>query len=164
MEKASNKILDDVIMFRLYASDALWKGNKTVAAKNLRKLTRDLAKREALKTNIRIRVNGFVWKELHITWTHQHGKRPLVELGNQLRKIIIFEKNGIHTEPPAEVLEQTPMPILGTMTDDRGRLDKKHLDTKKKVQETATNLSRERVEGGEDNIMYDSHQAWFILN
>ena len=127
-------MLDAVMLFRLYDSGACWKVNPTVVAENLINMTSYVAKRDALKTNISIRVKGFGWKELHIPWTHQRGKLPLVGLGNQLRKIIRFEnKNGIPTDPPAEVPKLTPMPIIGTMTVDRRRSDQKYLDTEKKV-------------------------------
>ena len=53
------------------------------------------------------------------------------------------------------------MKIIGRMTDNRRRLDKKHLDTKKKVREAAKNLSRERVEREQVNIIYAYNQAWF---
>ena len=133
MGKASNKIIDAVMMFRLYESGTCWKVNTTVVANNLINLASDVAKREAFKTNISIREKGFGWKELHITWTHQRVKRHLVELDNQSRKIIRYEnKNGIPTEPLAKIPIRTHMPILGTMTDDRRILDQKHLDTEKK--------------------------------
>ena len=60
--KASNKMLDSVILFRLYESGACWKVNTTVVANNLRNLASDIAKREVLKTNISIRVKVFGWK------------------------------------------------------------------------------------------------------
>ena len=78
------------MLFRLYESDACCKVDPTVVEKSFRNMAIDVAKGEALKTNISIRVKGFVWKDLHITWTHQRVKRPLVELDNQLRKVIIF--------------------------------------------------------------------------
>ena len=95
-----------------------------------------------MKTNIIIRVKVFGWKELHIICTHQGVKSPLVELSDNLRKIIRFEKNVIPTEPRTKISKRRPMPILGTMTDDRRKLDQKHLDTKKNVREVAEKLSR----------------------
>ena len=67
LEKESNKKLDAIIQFRLYDYYAFWKVNTTVVANNLRNLARNVAKREALKTIISIRVKGFGFKELHIT-------------------------------------------------------------------------------------------------
>ena len=85
-------MLDAVILFRLYEFDACWKGNPTVVVKNLINMDSDGAKREVFKTNIIIPVKCLVWKELHITWTHQCVKWPLVELDNQLSKTIRFEE------------------------------------------------------------------------
>ena len=65
-EKVSNKMLDDVMLFRLYESDACWKGNPTVVTKNLRNLTSDIAKRQVLKTNNSIFVKGFGCKGVQI--------------------------------------------------------------------------------------------------
>jgi len=52
LKKASNKMLNAVMLFRQYNSDACWKGDPKVASKNMRGLNTKVAKREALKTNI----------------------------------------------------------------------------------------------------------------
>ena len=121
--KKSTKKMDNATVYLcIYRSEAYWEGSPSVVDKNLKKISSEVAKRDALKKNISIHVKGFGWKNIYITWTHQRVKRPLSELAGKLKEIIKY-KNMISTtileKRAADIEYRMKVPILGTMSGKR---------------------------------------------
>jgi hypothetical protein len=55
---------------------------------------------------------------------------------------------------PVDLPQRSPLPILGTMTDEVGMLDKKSLKSEGKIREAATQLRLEREVKGDESGMY----------
>ena len=75
----------------MYHSSACWK-TATSAGKHFKKLTSDTAKREAVKEQIRIRVLGFGWEDLHHPWSRDGVAYTPEQLLDHLIKTIIPEQ------------------------------------------------------------------------
>ena len=161
MEKAKKELVRAYMYYDMWKTEACWKGDPTVVAQKVRKLSTDNKKRDALKANISIRVKGFGWTDYHITWTHKRVKRIIRELSNHLRKIIREEaKKVVPLEPPANVLKRREMPVLGTMTDERRQLDEKHKGKVESLRKVVRMMEKERHERGDENSIYDAFQPF----
>ena len=124
IEKAKESLVEAAYYHRMYNSLACWKGDKRVVTRNLKKMTSEASKYEALKENIKIRVVGFNWTQFAITWSKKGRKRPIKELADRLRVIVAAEKNmTIPKEPEIQLPQRPEMAVLGTMTKQREDCD-----------------------------------------
>ena len=62
MAKASEDYIEAIYYHRMYDSMAFWKGSASRVYEGLKELTSKMAKYDALKANIMIRVKGFGWE------------------------------------------------------------------------------------------------------
>ena len=109
----------------MYHSDACWK-DAIIARRKFDALGSDTAKREAVKDQIRIRVNGLGWKDVHHAWS----LKGVDYTGNQLlqhllMKIIPAQDDGrvIPETPRVNLPSRKNMQQLGTRTLDVDDLD-----------------------------------------
>jgi len=114
----------------MYHSDACWK-TAAAARGNFDELGSETAKREAVKDQIRIRVNGLGWKDLHHAWS----LKGLDYTANQLlqhlmMKVIPAQNDGrvIPESPSINLPSRKNMQQLGTRTLDVDDLDKRKED------------------------------------
>jgi hypothetical protein len=131
----------------MYHSDACWK-TATQARKQFSKLTSITAKKKAVKEQIKVRVVGFGWKDLHHAWSKQGVDYTPEFLRDYLIETIIPEqrKRGIPNAPTVNI------PTRG----DRNKLGTKSLD----VQDLQERREKERQaiqDGGEG--MRDNMEA-----
>jgi len=89
--KAEEALVEASYYWDMYFSDVCWKGKQSIVRIMLARLRSELAKVEALKENMRIRVLGLGWMQFAITWSHKGVKRLVDELAMHL-KIIIREE------------------------------------------------------------------------
>ena len=82
--------------------------------RELKRLNSKSAKLDGLKENIRMRVLGLGWTDLHTAWS-KNGKEYMVnELSNHLKKIISHQRTReIPNKPPLELPERKQLPTLG---------------------------------------------------
>ena len=76
--------------FRMYSSDACWKGDVNLVQAKLDRLESKTAKLDALKENIRMRVKGCGLSEAHITWLHKRKQRSVTKLASHLELELKF--------------------------------------------------------------------------
>jgi hypothetical protein len=62
LEDATKEFIGGLYYHRMYFSPACWKDDYRIVARELRKLSSESAKYQALKENIQIRVKGFGWE------------------------------------------------------------------------------------------------------
>ena len=163
MEKASVEMAKAIRYFRMYDTDACWKGDPKVVALMLKRIRKPSLQREGLITNINMRVVGQGLDQWKITFTHKREKRSLKELANHLRKIIRLECSDDYvkpTRPPTKLEQRKPVPILGTMTNERRQLDIKHNDKITNMAEVATKLANERGRRKDRDSMYAAFQPF----
>ena len=88
----------------MFHSPACWRTKKD-AQKSFESLTSKAAKLEAVKEQIRIRVIGFGWKDLHHAWSNCGVEYPPEDLFRHLIQKIIPEqaKRGIPERPNMEL-------------------------------------------------------------
>ena len=92
MEKASEYYFEAIYYHRMYYSMACWKGSASRVNEGLKKLTSKMAKYDALKENIMIRVKGFGWEWAKYAWTKYKRLHTVKELSDWLDIIIAKEK------------------------------------------------------------------------
>ena len=92
LKKASEDYINELYYFRMGNSDACWKGDPRVVAKELGKLKSEAAKYHAIKENIMIRVKGYGWEWCKHPWSKNGHKYTVAELASHLRYIIKEEK------------------------------------------------------------------------
>ena len=82
--------------------------------RELKRLNSKRAKLDGLKGNIRIRVLGLGWKDLHTAWSKNGKEYTVNELSNQLKKIISHQRTReIPNKPPVELPGRKKIPTLG---------------------------------------------------
>ena len=162
LTKAKEDLIEAYYYHRMYHSDACWKGDPKVVAKNLKRLKSDTAKFEALKENIKMRVIGFGWKkEFGITWSVKGQRRPIKELSQHLRKIIRDEQEmEIPPEPNLNMPQRASVPVMGTATKQREDSDKADVEGEAQVRKDADEMRREREARGETS-MYALMQPFY---
>ena len=124
LEKTKEGLIEATYYFRMYSSDACWKEDVNLVQANLDRLESKIAKLDALKENIRMRVKGCGLSEAHITWSHKHEQRSVTKSSSHLEWIIGWEKNqDIPDEPHIKVPQQKNDATLGTQTLEAQKLD-----------------------------------------
>jgi hypothetical protein len=147
----------------MYFSDACWKDDQRVVARNLGKLTSDASKYNALKENIMIRVKGFGWEWCKHAWSKNGRKYTINELANHLRHIIEKEKDHeIPMEPVLNIPSRMKLPTLGTETECVKELDGKYLADGYQFKRNAHKVRNERESKGQGSI-HASIQSFYAL-
>ena len=84
----------------MYNSPACWTCTKMVDDE-LKKLKSKSEKLKSLKCNIKMRVNGFGWYDLHTPWSQNSKDLTIQQLITHLKKILREEKKRhIPLQPP----------------------------------------------------------------
>jgi len=134
----------------MHRSDACWK-DAIIAQRKFDALGSDTAKREAVKDQIRIRVNGLGWKDLHHTWS----LKGVDYTGNQLlqhlfMKIIPAQDDG-RVIPETSRVNMPPrknMQQLGTRTLDVDDLDLRKYEEMEQFEQGGRELREEMEDDG----------------
>ena len=90
--KAQQLYINALTYIEMYHSPVEWK-TKPEALEVFSKLTSKTAKLEAIKNQIRIRVLGFGWTDLHISWSKDSIHKSPEQLLTHLTDIIIPEQS-----------------------------------------------------------------------
>ena len=155
MEKATEEHIEAVYYHRMYQSNACWKTKQSVN-RELKKLSSDTARLNALKENITMRGKGLGWGWCHHAWSKKRHKYTINELAKHLKWIIEQEKKPankkIPDEPEPNVPKRQITSVLGTQTDDVDELDKKYLANEEEFKKNANKLRREREARGEGSM------------
>ena len=120
--------------------------------------------REALVNNIKIRVEGFGWKDFQFTYTRDGKPKKIEELVEHLKKIIVEEKDEkyvIPAQPPLITMLRKPAPIIGTITDGMRVLNENCMHDEETRRDVVLRLSRERKARGEAYSYYETYQPAF---
>ena len=124
-----------------------------------------------VKENINIRVKGFgdvkEFYEFRITFSGKGKNKEVQELATHLKDEIKFEKrytakNGKPKKPASKSKKAFISPILGTITDQRRKLDAKNFHTREKLREAAGKLHTERKLRKAKKSLYDCLQPWSV--
>jgi hypothetical protein len=154
-KKAAEKTIERTFFCRMYDSKYCIKGDPKVVVQKLKQLKSESAKRDALKNNIYICTKRFGWSQFHITMIHNQQNRSIRELADHLRMILQQERNmEIPDNLPVDLPQRSPLPILGTMTDEVRMLNRKSLESEEKIREAATRLRLEREARGDESGMH----------
>ena len=88
LEDATEEFIEGLYYHRMYFSPACWKDDYRIVARELRKLSSESAKYQALKENIQIRVKGFGWEwckhQLVTSIISSRRKRIMISQANQI--------------------------------------------------------------------------------
>ena len=124
-ESASESYIDALYYFEMWGSAACWK-TTTKADEEYAKLTSKSAQLEALKEQIRIRVEGLGWSELSCAWSKNGVQFLPDELMKHLKMLLAEQaKRPIPLKPPVAGLARKELPVLGKRTADVAALDAK---------------------------------------
>ena len=155
MEKATEEYIEGMYYRKMYDSAACLKGSVRVVDRELKKLTSDTARYDALKENIMIRVKGLGWDWCKHAWSKNGQQYSIKELADHLRWIIKEERKRhivIPSEPPVNVPKRMDLPVLGTEIDDIADLDKKFLANEEQFRLNADRIRRAREARGEGSM------------
>lgn len=138
---------DALTYIEIAHSPAFW-STKTVAKTQFKKLTSNSAKLNAVKEQIRIRVLGFGWNDLHHPWSKDGVAYTPQQLLDYLVDVILPEekKRGLPDKPEMNLPSRKYLPQLGEKTADVDVLEMKYEMEKDKAIEEAIQL-REDWEG-----------------
>jgi hypothetical protein len=122
-ESASEAYIDALYYYEMWGSAACWK-TAAKADTEYAKLTSKSARVEALKEQIRIRVEGLGWSDLACAWSKDGVQFPPSELMKHLKTLVAEQsKRTIPTKPPPPGLARKELPALGKRTADVAALD-----------------------------------------
>ena len=153
LEKTKEDLLEATYYYRMYFSEACWKGDKRLVKRNLGKLTSKTAQLDALKENIRMRVKGCGFEMAHITWSFRRKQRSVKELADKLEWIIEWEKSQVvPAEPHMELPQRRKDATLGTQTLESNELDEKYEKKATSIRVGVEKLRRTREARGEGSI------------
>jgi hypothetical protein len=139
-----NEYANALTFIDMYHSPACW-STKSDAKKAFDKLNSRAARMDAVKEQIRIRVIGFGWKDLHHPWSKNGREFTPEELFDHLIKNIIPEqvKRSIPDKPKMELPSRKKTPQLGTKTMDVDKLDCRYEEEKQNALKEAMKLRDE---------------------
>ena len=152
---AQSEYADALMYIEMFHSPACWRTARDIM-RNFNKLRSETAQREAMKEQIRIRVIGLGWKDLHHAWSKNGIAYLAVVLRDYLIKTILAEekKRSIPKMPPVVLPSRVDRGKLGTMSADYDLLKKHDEDEKRLVMEGGARM-RER---SEDDGAKDRHE------
>jgi hypothetical protein len=125
MIAAQRKYANALTFIDMYHSNACW-STLTIARRRFSELTSETARKEAVKDQIRLRVIGFGWSDLHHPWSKDGADYSGNDLLDHLIKEIIPQqkKRDIPEAPPVDLPSRGDRVQLGTQTKDVELLDK----------------------------------------
>ncbi len=138
--QASEDYTKALILIETYHSEAGWRSVEKIEHeyKNLKSET---AKKEAMKLQIRIRVEGFGWKHLHHAWSTKgndySGDTLKDHLVNKILPYEIENQDKIPSVPSVELPCRKVKHKLGTLSYDTNNLNRKNESNKVKMVEAA---------------------------
>ena len=146
---------DALTYIEMAHSPAFW-STKTMAKNQFKNPTSVSAKLNAVKEQIRIRVLGFGWKDLHHPWSKDGVAYTSQQLLDYLVDVILPEerKRGIPAKPQMNLPSRKNLPQLGGKTADVDALEMQYEIQKDKAVEEAIKLREELEEQG----MTDRHE------
>ena len=125
LENASDDHIESLIYHSMWDSEACMKTVNDVTT-GLKVLKYKKDKLQALKDNIQIRYKGFGWDDWKTQWSHGNVQYTIPELTKFLKDHIKEEKKkkrSIPDKPKVPIPKRKNMPVLGTETKQRAKLD-----------------------------------------
>jgi hypothetical protein len=154
-EKASEKYIDALYYHEMWGSAACWNTMQKVDSEYA-KLGSKSAKLEAVKEQIRIRVDGLGWNDLSCAWSADGKAFPPDELLQHLKMLIKEQSTrSIPSKPPPPGLARKELPTLGKRTGDMAALDAREANDSRAIEAAA----RAEKEQRESKGFGDSYQA-----
>ena len=146
---AQEEYVKALTYIEMYHSPACWKTPEEVNQR-FNNLSSESARKEAVKEQIRIRVLGFGWKDLHVPWSKDGKEFSASDLRDKLINNIIAEEANrkIPATPPVELPSRKKMHQLGTRSKDVVMLDNNRDVEKESFVEGAIELRDELVDEG----------------
>ena len=144
-EKATQLLIDCLYYHDMYYSERRLRSAAAVD-EMLGQLKSKTAKLDEIKEQIRIRVLGLGWEDLHHPWS-KDGKEYSVDiLADWLKNKIIPEedKRPIPEKPPVKRLERKALPVLGTLSADVAKLNVMSEEKEQEIRDKATEMRDER--------------------
>ena len=138
MEAASVACIDQLYYFEMYHSPRCWKTAEAVDD-GLEYLASNTAKLEEIKEQIRIRVLGLGWQDLHHPWSKNGVQYSAEQLASHLKDKIIPEESrrSIPVESPVTLPERKPLPVLGTLSADVVKINESSQEMSKDLRDKA---------------------------
>ena len=109
MEKVTEEYIEGMYYRKMYDSAACLKGDVRVVDRELKKLTSDTARYDALKENVMIRVKGLGWDWCKHAWSKNGQQYSIKELADHLKWIIKEERKRHIVIPSVVVLFVVPV-------------------------------------------------------
>ena len=146
---------DKLTYIEMSKSQRFW-NTKAIASKEYKKLESKTAKLNAVKEQIKIRVIGFGWKDLHHAWSQDGTAYSPDQLFKYLVDTLIPQQSvrGIPNSADIDLPSRKAFPTLGQTTADVARLDQRYEDEKEAAIEAAIEM-RDRLEA--DGVI-DRHE------
>ena len=143
---AQSEYADALIFLEMFHSPACWRTVREIH-RNFNELGSDTAQREAMKTQIRIRVIGLGWKDLGHAWSKNGYVYSGEELRDHLIEIILPEerRRTIPSTPPVVLPSRVDRGKLGRLSADCELL-KKHDDAEREMVVTGGKKMRRELE------------------
>lgn len=142
----------------MFYSDACWR-TKTHAQRAFNNLSSTAARLNAVKEQIRIRVIGFGWNNLHHPWSKNGVHYSPADLLKHLINNIIPQQNkrGVPDSPTLELPSRRHTCQLGTMTADVDNLDTRYEVEKESIIAEAVKM-RDELEAQGETDRYEKLQ------
>jgi hypothetical protein len=149
LDGATKAYVNKLHYHKMYDSAACWRTCNRVDHE-LKAITSQNAKWEALKDQIRMRVLGLGWEDCHHPWPSGGVVFMPQQLATQLKNNIIkkHRKRQIPPKPPVDLPTRKPLPVLGTLFPDIVRRDAERAAEEIKLIESAEKLMKELEEKG----------------
>lgn len=146
---AQEEYVKALTYIEMYHSPACWNTREEVHQR-FNNLSSETARKEAVKEQIRIRVLGFGWKDLHIPWSKDGDDFSASNLRDKLINNIIVGAvdRDIPSVPPVNLPSRKKMHQLGTCSKDVELLDNNKDAEKESFVEEANELRDDLVEEG----------------
>ena len=145
IENATQQLIDCLYYHDMYHSLRCWKSPEEVD-EMLKKLSSKTAQLNEIKEQIRIRVLGLGWADLHHPWSKDGKAHSVKELATHLKENIMpqEQKREIPTQPPLLAPKRKKLAVLGTLSANVKRLDATSREKAEEIRETAERLRDER--------------------
>ena len=148
MKKATEEFILALYYYNMYNTEKCWMTEADVD-KELPKIKSKSGQLKEIKEQIRIRVIGLGWSDLHTPWSEK-GKPFLPEmLSTKLKEIIRQQKHRlVPTHPPPNLPKRKALPILGTLIPQVQAMDKVSAVATSKFMADAVEEKRRREDAG----------------
>ena len=159
LDGATKAYVDKLHYCKMCDSAACWRTCNRVDHE-LKAITSETTKREALKDQIRMRVLGLGWEDCHHPWLSGGVVFTPQQLATHLKNNIIkkHSKRQIPPKPPVDLPKRKSLPVLGTLSPDIVRRDAERAAEEIKLIESAEKLMKELEEKGFGDRFADMQQ------